>query len=456
VLTQGWAVAAAAVVVVQETFFQQLPGLARQEIALILFAALVVAVLDARLSRRPQLALVALLGAGMTVSHYSTTYFAVVLFGVAMLLQFLLSWLRKTPRATASLVVALVAVVAVAAVWYGLVTRSASNLSQFVSAAQGQGLNLLPGGSGSLIARYLQAGSATAVSAAEYASQVHAYYVTHVPYVHPLPAAHDAAYALQNSAEPSPAVRWQLGLSGLNEAELIIEQLMNLIAAVGALAMALSRKSTAIVRQIGLLGLAALCILAVLRLSGTAAAAYNPERGFLQGLVVLGVSMCWALQWLAGETGRRRLAVFAVASVAIAVFFASTSGLAGAALGGGTKTNLANSGADYQEFDMSGPELAAAQWLGHEAPPSQLIYADRYAQLRLNAVIGARQGELSDITPLTLNQNAWIYADRTNVTERTGLAYFDNESAAYAFPFRFLDDNYDVVYTSGSSEVFFR
>lgn len=456
-LTTSWAVAAAAMVVAQETFFQQMPGLARQEIALILFAALVAALLDDRLSGRPQLALVGLLGLGMAVSHYSTTYFAVVMFAVAVLLQYLLSLLRKTPRVSGSLVVAFVAVAACAAVWYGLVTRSASNLSQFVSAAEGHGLDLLPGASGSgLLSRYLQAGSSTSVSAAQYASQVHAYYAAHVPYVHPLGDAGNPAYALQNSTEASPAVRSQFGLNAFSEAELIIEQLMNLVAAIGALAMAAYRKSTAMARQVGLLGLAALGILAVLRFSGTAATAYNPERAFLQGLVVLGIGLCWALQWLAGAAKRRRLAVLAVTVAAVAVFFATTSGLAGAALGGGTKTNLANSGGDYQQFDMSAAELAAASWLGQQAPPGQLVYADRYAQLRLNAVIGARQAVLSDLTPWTIDQNAWIYADRTNVVDRTGLAYFDNESAAYAFPFGFLDGNYDLLYTNGSSEVFHR
>jgi uncharacterized membrane protein len=457
VLAKAWAFAAAAVVVAQEPFFQQLPGLARQEIALILFALTVVAVLDGLLPRRPRLALVALFGLGMAVSHYSTTYFAIVMFGVAAALQYLLSAVRKTPRVAAPLVVAFVVAAAGAAAWYGLVTHSASNLSQFVSAARTQGFDLLPGGSASsLLSRYLQAGSSTSVSAAEYARQVHAYYAAHVPYVHPLADAGNAAYALQNSAEPSPPVRSQLGLGAFSEAELIIEQLMNLVAAIGALAMAAHRKSPPVCRQVGVLGLAAVCILAVLRFSGTAATSYNPERAFLQGLVVLGIGLCWAMQWLAGTARRRRLAVFAVAVAALAVFFTSTSGLSSAAFGGGTKTDLGNSGGDYQQFDMSTPELAAASWLGQAAAPGQLIYADRYAQLRLNAMIGQREGTLSDLTPWTIDQNAWIYADRTNVVDRTGVADFENESAAYAFPFAFLNGNYDLVYTNGSSEVFHR
>jgi uncharacterized membrane protein len=455
VLSKGWAFAAAALVIVQQPYFQEFPGLARQEIAMVLFAVLVAAVVAVDLPRRAQLAMVVLLGLGMAVSHYSTTYFAIVMFLLALVLQWVVSWLRKTPRLSASLAVAGLTVAVGAAVWYGLVTRSASNLSQFVSAAQSQGFDLLPS-SGGLLARYLQASSSTAVSAAEYARQVHLYYAANVPYVHPYPDASKPIYALQNSAGPSTPVRFQFGLSWLGRGELVVEQLMNLVAAVGALCIVLSRKSSALARQLGLLGLATLVILAALRFSGTAATAYNPERAFLQAFVVLGVGLCWVLQWLAGSSRRRRIAVLAVTVGAVAVVAANTTGLAGAAFGGGTDTNLANNGGDYDQFDMTAPELAAASWLGQQAQPGQLIYADRYAQLRLAAMIGGRPGELSDITPLTLNQQAWIYADRTNVTGDLGLAYFQNESAAYAFPFRFLRANYDLVYTAGSSEVFYR
>lgn len=455
VISQRWAFAAAAFTVAQETFFQQMPGLARQEIAILLFAVLVVALLDDRLPRRAQMVLVALLGLGMAVSHYSTTYFAIVMLAVALVLQWIVSWFRNGPRVSVSLVIAVVTVAACAGVWYGLVTQSASNVSQFASVAAGQGLDLLPSGTGGgLISRYLQAGSSASVSAAEYARQVHQYYAAQVPYVHPLPDASNPAYALRDSTESSAPVRWAFGLASLSHAQLLIAQLVNVVAALGALFLALRRDSSALRRQVGLLGFATLAILLLVRLSATAAAAYNPDRAFLQALVVLGIGLCWVMEWLSGVTKWRQVTVVAVAAAAIAVLVASNSGLAGAALGGGTGTNLANSGGDYSFFDMSAPELAAASWLGKAAPPGQLIYADRYAQLRLLAMNGSRAGMLSDVTPLTLDQHAWIYADRTNVVERTGMAFFDNESASYAFPFPFLDANYNLVYSDGTSEVF--
>jgi hypothetical protein len=277
-----------------------------------------------------------------------------------------------------------------------------------------------------------------------------------VPYVHPLPDAGQAGYALKSAALPSSPARFKLGQSALSTAELLIEQLVNVIAAAGALWLVLSRKSSVLARQIGLLSLGTLIVLTLLRFSGTAAAAYNPERALLQALVVLAAVLGWALQWLAGSGGWRRIAALVVAAGAVAILAANSMGIAGAVLGGGTDTNLANTGQDYSEFDVSGQEVAAATWLGTKAVPGQLIYADRYATLRLLAAIGTRPAMLSDITPLTLGNQAWIYADRTNVVDGVGMAYFQNQTSTFAFPFGFLRSNYDLVYTDGTSEVYYR
>jgi hypothetical protein len=63
----------------------------------------------------------------------------------------------------------------------------------------------------------------------------------------------------------------------------------------------------------------------------------------------------------------------------------------------------------------------------------------------------------NDVTPLTINQHAWIYADRSNVIDGRARALFDNQNTViYIFSADFLNANYDLVYSDGSSEVFHR
>ena len=456
ILERRWAVAAAAFVVIQATFFQQLPGLARQEIALPMFAVLIDALMETRLPRRSQWTLVSLLSLGLVVSHYSTTYMAIPLLAIAAVLQWTLSWIRPVPRVTGAVVVAFVVTLAGAVVWYGLLTQSTSDLAQFVATAEGQGINLLPNNAGNLLATYLRGEANQQLSPAQYQLISHAFYRVNYPFIHPLPAASNPRYAVQAAPSATPPVRWALGLSTLNLGTLLIQQLTNLVAGLGALTLVLRRNAQLIARQVGLLGIASLVILFIVRISGTVAQAYNPERAFLQAMVVLAITLCWPMQSLATRWKRLQPAVLAAVALVIAVFLAGTAGLANVALGGATATNLANSGADYQQFYMTTQEIASATWLSNAEKPGDLVYADNYGQLRLAAVGGVHAGTFDDVTPLTINQNAWIYASRTNVANDTARSEFGNYTATYAFPFLYLSENYNTVYTNGASEVFNR
>jgi hypothetical protein len=173
-------------------------------------------------------------------------------------------------------------------------------------------------------------------------------------------------------------------------------------------------------------------------------------------MAVMVIAACWPLSPVAPRPRRWQPGIVLAGAVSLAVMFGYNSGLADAALGGGTATNLANSGEDYERFAMTTPELAAAQWLGAAAQPGQLFYADRYAQLPLIAMTGIGRGLMLDVTPMTLDQHGWVYASTSNVVDGRGRAQFNGDDVVYAFPSRFLHDNYNLVYTNGSSEVFHR
>ena len=464
ILSKRWAVAAAAFIVMQATFAQEVPALARQEIAVVLFGALIMAMLDSHLTRRCQWILVTILGVTMVLSHYSTTYLAVLLIGLPILFQWVMSWFRDIPRVSGGIVMAFVSAVVGAAIWYGPVTQSGSGLTSFAQTVQSQGLDMLPNraaGStsliGGLVATYLVGNAQTAIPAKQYANLVHTYYFFNKPNVTPLPDADRPQYALRGSALPSPPIKWHVGYSALSVASLIITQLANLLGGLGALAMALRRGVSVITRQVGLIGVATLVFLILIRLSSTLAAAYNQERALLQALVILGITLFWLLQGVASLGHKRQTLVLAGTTSALAVFFATSSGLVGAALGGETAVNLSSSGEDFQRFYMTAPELASARWLGQMVRPGQLVYADRYAELRLYAATEIpTQSIMGDVTPRTISQHAWIYASQSNVVDRRGRALYDNHPVSYVYPFGFLQSNYDVVFTDGFSEVFHR
>lgn len=456
VLGQRWAFLAGALVIVQLAFFEEFPALAREEIATVLFAALISAVLDTALAQWTRLALVFLLGMTLAVSHYSTAYLAIALLAIAAVLQWATSWFRPIQRLSAALLLACGVCLVTSFVWYGPLTHSTSNLQQFVAQAKGQGLNLLPNRSGNLLATYLQGESTPELTPAQYQRYISQYYKTNDKFIIPLPDAGEPQYALRAASVPPPSITWPLGNSLLNLADLLITQLMNLMCGIGALMLALHRKAPILVRQVGLIGLGAMVILVLTRFSGTIAQLYNPERVFLQMTIVIAIAACWPLQRLAEKWKRTRSGVVAICAFSLAALLLGSSSLSGVAFGGGTKSNLANNFADYQAFVVTSPETAAASWVIKEAPTSQWIYADSFAQLRLNAVAKGRPSIRGDIVPQVLDQHAWVYADRTNVVDGIAQSNNGDHSATYAFPARFLDSNYELVYTNGTSEVYHR
>jgi uncharacterized membrane protein len=173
---------------------------------------------------------------------------------------------------------------------------------------------------------------------------------------------------------------------------------------------------------------------------------------------VFSITFCWILERIATRWSSKKNAVLWFNALLLAAFIINQAGLLGAVIGGGTPTNLANSGEDYERFFRTAQEVAAATWLGSEVRSGQLVYADTYAQLPLDAMtpsLGLSANE--NVTPLTIDQNSWVFASTANIVDRRARVDFDNNYlVTYAFPAKFLDRNFNIVYSDGASEVFHR
>jgi glycosyltransferase involved in cell wall biosynthesis len=469
-LSRRFAYLAVLFIVVQDYLFQQLPGIARQEIGLLFFVCLVAAMLDTRLRRASQIGLLAVFGVGLVLSHYGTTYITVALLGAALILE-LGRWLvatraRRVPIGTAAVrppllpllpvAVALAITAAGAAIWYQPVTNSAQNLSRFVADLNDQGLSILPnaGGQG-VVHTYLSGNAPTRVNAGSYAADVRRDYVKHETYVHPIPQAFLPTFRVQNATVPGQRVKSHPAVDAFDAEQVLVSQLSILLAAIGALLLWLRRDAGATGRALALLGVSTLAMLVFIRFSGTAANDYNQNRAFLQAMVPLCVCLGWMLE---RASRHRRLGRFVAGGFAIALglLFLNTSGLRGTVAGGGTLTNLATKGEDFERYFVAQPELAAARWLNAAATPGAIISTDRYGQLRITDATGRTHGVLPNVTPASLDRGAWIYADSANFTGLRARGLEGSRYATYVWPAGFIDDYWNLVYSNGTAAVYKR
>jgi uncharacterized membrane protein/glycosyltransferase involved in cell wall biosynthesis len=448
-------------IVVQDFFFQQLPAIARQEIALLFFVFLVGAMFDRRLRRGSQIAVLAVAGIGLVLSHYGTTYVTIAFLALALLAELLrrlvMVLLRRRSsirRATlAPFAVSLAIVAGGAAVWYVPVTDSAQNLGHFFSQLSHQGLSLLPNSGGkNVLQSYLSGNVPKTVSGPKFAADARQDF-SHRPYIVPLPQAYSTQYQLVKTTVPSDRILSHPASRALDADKVLITQVAGLLAVIGAFLLWWRRGTGDTARSIGLLAVSTLLVLLGIRFSGTAALEYNQGRAFLQSMVPLSICLAWILQAIASR--RRGAFVPIVYVVAVGLALITTSGLRGTIVGGSTPTNLASTGEDFERFYFSQTDFAAARWLAAHAPPRDVIFTDRYGYLRFVGETGRSKNVFSVLTPTTLDPNAWIYAYSANFTGHRARGQEGNDFALYEWP-SFVDHFWNIAYTNGSSAVYGR
>lgn len=451
-LSRRFAFGAACLLISQAYFFQQLPELARQEVALVFFAALAAVVLERGMRQRSQVLLAVTMALGVVVSHYSSTYLAIPLFAVAFVARTAIARWRGLPVIAWSLLAGTIALAGGAAVWYGMVTRSASNVSAFAATLEHRGLNLLPS-DGSVVNTFLNGNNVRSVPPEKL--QTLAVRVNHrvVPYVHTLPAARARRYALHSSTGPAAPGRSRTAWTVVNTYFMPIYNELLLVAfSLGAIIMLLRRRGPPFAAELGALAVGAVAFLVFIRFSATAAAAYNETRALLQSLLITAVPAAWLLERLLARP--RPLAARAgwvALSAAVCIVFAQQSGAFSVVFGGGTSLNLASSGEDFERYYQTPAELTGAQYAERAAKRS-ILYGDRYAQLRVFATSG--RPVLTEVMPRTLDQYAWIYATRTNLKLHRARAQIGNYYSVYRWPAAFIRRYYNTVYDNGDSRVF--
>jgi hypothetical protein len=74
----------------------------------------------------------------------------------------------------------------------------------------------------------------------------------------------------------------------------------------------------------------------------------------------------------------------------------------------------------------------------------------------LDQFTSLRTAVFNDVTPRTIDRHAWIFASTTNVVDHLTWGATSSGLVNFVFPAQFLDQYFNVVYSTGSTEVFHR
>lgn len=461
-------------------FFQDMPMLARQEIAFLFFGSALLALYRTEATPRVRRVLFGVFALGMVLSHYSTTYFAVAVFAIAWVLQLLHRWLRSrrerrgregwigvldhAPVSGYALTGWLVLFVALGSfMWTGPLTRSGGGLSRSVTNAVRVAL-----GSGEAqratdtsyaifrfsnertprdtLDRYLEE------VAERRATRPEAYYAEAPP---------TAPLAGSERLPPSWLGR---SLDDIGISPSVVNTGFRLGSALGlqvliaiGLLVALFRRRGPRVADVEavFLAAAAASLLAMQVVLPSISLDYGLGRSFMQGLIVLGPIVVMGSRHIAIGPFRRRSDGFA-AACAIA-FFVSSVGLLPQVLGGyGAQLHLNNSGNYYDVYFLHEEEVASMAWLKEHIVEPSSTYPDIQIDKPLVNLSLSQRGlrPSPGIHPVLIRRGSVVLLGYLNLVRGQGDVQAEGVTVRYQLDPAFFDLVKDRIFDAGSARIY--
>lgn len=183
---------------------------------------------------------------------------------------------------------------------------------------------------------------------------------------------------------------------------------------------------------------------------------YNFERLVLQSLIILAFPIILGMNLIFQFLFNKRENKALIASlIVILLLFVSTSGLANQFFGGNAYLQLNNFGEFYDRYYFHDSEKKSLLWLSNNYDNTRFVYADNYAYLKFLPFSTITKNVMLDIIPPVIDKNAYVYSSFSNTNN--GIATSFNKSLleiSYNYPNEFLDNNKNVIYSNGDSIIF--
>lgn len=439
------AVAVVLMILAARAYPQQLPAVARQEIALYLFTV-AVAVIAGNGTVKSRKLLAGGLLASIAFTHYTSSYAAVFMCLVAALLGL---FGRKGPEGKHRIITVPVAVmVAVVSLgWNLIVAGETSFYEEPVRSAEKEGLQILEnrGERDSIVQRWLQGTGTKYGSVKSYGETLEEATKNELAWLRPDTRLAGDVRDLRAPIHKGPLAEWN---RGWNATTTLAYQGTVLLTVLAVAWTALRNRRRAGSDLFGML-VAAFMLNVLLRVSSSAAAFYNPERGALHS----GIILCFALAPFLDQLSKKRAHLMIICLAMAGVMTYSTWGLGAMTFAGKPRAAVANEGEDVERFVYSRAERRAVVWLAANIEEG-LVQSDRYGRVLLTGTPWATYDNVDIMHPSYIDERAWVFATRTNLIEGRARGYLDKIFAVYEAPIDRLEQERMIVHATEYSRIY--
>lgn len=135
------------------------------------------------------------------------------------------------------------------------------------------------------------------------------------------------------------------------------------------------------------------------------------------------------------------------------IFFLSLSGFIPQVSGGYyPQLNLNNQGISYDCDYTHKPEVASTSWLIGKFDDKYGIQSNDSVHSKMLAIIGLASS--GNILPVIIKKDTYIYLDYSNVMNKKNTIYFKGNSIIYDYPVEFLNESKNLIYNNQGSQIF--
>lgn len=436
----------------------------RQMVAILFFVTALSVVLNKSLSNQVKIWLSVIFGSGMILSHYSTSYIALGLFGAVYLFQLTTHFVKKYRKTNTEFsptipTLALVLLVVVAAIWYGPVTHASGNITKKIENAWHyvEDGNINPFNSSyyanrtSLVDQVLFTDQSTKLQ------QNWNEYIVHVEDSTGLstPSNNGGLEAQATQTMPLNSPKWLANIVNLSDQ--IVRKLVRLFLAAGLIIYVIVIIKSRKIEEHKIFVFASALILLAVIVIPRASIYYDVGRTSQQLIMLLAVPTIIGglslIKWLTPKniSERTRLTILGAVFALLMLF---VSGVPSQITGGNYPTMaLNNSGNQYDQWYSHDSEILSAQWLKGQNPEESNIRAGYFGGNKLQ-LAGMSKPTNSYILPWTINRDAYVYVSYGEYSSGLATTYYNGSYIRYKYPFDFLNNNKGLVYNNGQSVIY--
>lgn len=472
------------------TFFSDMPMLNRQEIAFLLFASMILLLVDKTLSYKVRLMLFGTMGVGVIFAHYSTAYSMLLILGFATGLRFIFesTWISKiiiklyhlfkmegpsfigVKNRQSLLIMPMLAFLFFSAfLWNVQITHTSRGVIDTIVEAAKSMMSFINEDFKSSDTQVFLFGGPKIDPAKQIQNYKNLQEARRTEYN---PDELYSSYSYQEYpmvlAKDTPQIITKLGESlqqvGLNPYDLnfnlrqISAKILQIFMILGIFALFFVRFPLKKLRSemmsviiTSVLFLIALIIIPVLSIN------YGLLRAFQQVLIVQALPIVFGSLALLAFFRERIKTI--LATCLACTFFLSSTGLIAEATGGYlSQLHLHNGGINYDNYYAHQGEVDAISWIYNNINKSKsnnfqsVVQAERVPET--NPLLFTHIKFQSGIYPGLIEKNNYVLLGYTNINKLSAYALYKNEGLRYTYPIEFLDKNKNIIFNNKDTRIY--